>query len=636
MYLKRVGFNVLQTDKGIEALSITKKETFNMKHCKNHLLLWNSVSPRKRSLSDTFLENGIGILVKNCRKAGYNVAVEDWANEIFYDNMSPKVLSKINRMLYKKLLFGKNRRYPKILTKLTGFIALANQNLLEMYLNFMMHQRLSKVAKRISREKIPLLGIKVWYGDGYKWSKELVKKVNKSSPETVTIAGGPHPTIYQEELLKDSNFDFAIVSEGEYALVDILSIAKNGSTKSEIVDEVNKAAEENKIRNLIYRENGIIKKSECKRLDIDSKEIPEYANLNSKVKVHVIIDSLGCPYGKCSFCVHTKFYRYQSRNPEQVVEEIKLMLKKGIGIFRLTGSGPHLGAVSKIAKKILENKLNIIFSMFGMAVPKAKNPEHYTRLVNTYELLIKAGLKAIFFGTETGNDLILREAMGKFGTKEDLIYTVKALRDASQNTGINVDVGLSFIYPVPTLGKVDLKQIYNENIALAKATSPDSILCSPPGPFKHTEWYENYDKYGFTMGDNFLSEMIDYEYVLYKPLNMWKDINISLDGIGGKDLLEKCQEMRNGFERLGFPTEITDEHFLLLRNAGYRDKDGVEIFKRETLLDIISCDYDFTNKVYKEVDKVSEMIAESNIIDNTTWLIRKPVQKTLEGEPVFK
>ncbi|NVM04696.1 MAG: B12-binding domain-containing radical SAM protein [Candidatus Helarchaeota archaeon] len=587
-------------------------------------------------MSDTFLENGIGILVKNCRKAGYNVVVEDWANETFYNNISPKVLSKINRLLYKKLLFGKNWRYPKIITRLIGFIALTNQNLLEMYLNFMTHKHLSKVAKRISREKIPLLGIKVWYGDGYKWSNELVKKVNKSSPETVTIAGGPHPTIYQEELLKHSNFDFAIVSEGEYALVDILSIARNGRTKSEIVDEINKAAEKNKIKNLIYRDNGIIKKSECKRLDIASKEIPEYTNLNSKVKVHIIIDSLGCPYGECSFCVHAKFYRYQSRDPEQVVEEIKLMLKKGIGIFRLAGSGPHLGAVSKIAKKILENKLNIIFSMFGMVVPKAKNPERYIKLVKTYELLIKAGLRAVFFGAETGNDLVLREAMGKIVTREDLIYTVKALREASQNIGINVDIGLSFIYPVPTLGKVDLKQVYNDNIELAKAMSPDSILCSPPGPFKYTEWYENHDKYGFTMGDNFLSEMLNYEYVLYKPLNMWKDINISLDGIRGKGLLEKCQEMRKGFESLGFPTEITDEHFLLLRNAGYRDKAGVEIFKRETLLDIISCNYDFTNKIYKEFNKVSEMIAESNKINNATPLINKPIQKIFEEKSIYK
>jgi hypothetical protein len=51
-----------------------------------------------------------------------------------------------------------------------------------------------------------------------------------------------------------------------------------------------------------------------------------------------------------------------------------------------------------------------------------------------------------------------------------------------------------------------------------------------------------------------------------------------------------------------------------LRNAGYAGKEGVKEFKKETLLDILSCNYDFTDKIYKEVNLVSELIAGSNFM----------------------
>ena len=239
-----------------------------------HVLIWNSVSPRKRSLSDTFLENGIGILVKTCRMAGFNVIVEDWANESFYKDISPHKLTRLRLLLYKRLLFKKVQKQG-ILTKFIGIIANANQRLIDIYLNFMMHRRLRCVARRIAREKIIFLGIKVWYGDAFKWSKELVKKVNKYSPETVTIACGAHPTIYQEDLLRHGNFDFTVISEVKHTLLDVLRIGYNKKTKEEIIASIKKAAEQGELNNLLYRDNGTIKKSVSKKPEMFSKEMPD-------------------------------------------------------------------------------------------------------------------------------------------------------------------------------------------------------------------------------------------------------------------------------------------------------------------------------------------------------------------------
>ncbi len=577
------------------------------------MLLWNSISPRKRSPSDTFLENGIGILLKSCKEAGFNIVIEDWATIDFYDNISPKILTKINRIIYKNII-NNNNKYRLIKDKILPLMTLIIQKILDIIINIKMNGYLTKLAKEIANKNIPLLGIKVWYGDCFKWSKELVKKVNKYSPETITIAGGPHPTIYMEDFLRYSDFDLAVVSEGESTILDILTIAKKYEKKSDIISEIKRAAEKNTIKNLIYRNNGSIKKTEKKKLEINQKSIPEYLDVENKVKVHIIIDSLGCPYGRCSFCVHSKFYEYQARKPELVVDEIKFIIKKGIGLFRFAGSSPNFNHILRISELILEDKLNIKYSMFGLAVKDSKNSSVFSNLVEMFQTLIKSGLGALFFGAESGNDFINHRALNKLRNKEDLIYTVRALRKASELVEIDIDVGISFIYPVPTMGEINLQEVYNENLKLAKEINPDSILCSPPGPFPQTDWFNEPDKYCFKIGDDFVQKFIEYEYILYKPVEMWNDIDILLDNQNGKELLKKCNEMRKGFENIGYSTEITDEHFLLLRNAGYVGKEGVKEFKKETLLDILSCNYDFTDKIYKEVNLVSELIAGSNFM----------------------
>lgn len=148
---------------------------------------------------------------------------------------------------------------------------------------------------------------------------------------------------------------------------------------------------------------------------------------------------------------------------------------------------------------------------------------------------------------------------------------------------------------------------------MAKEINPDSVLCSPPGPFPATRWFDMSDEYGFNLGPDYIRDIMEYEYILYKPFKMWKEINVSLDGNSIKELLRQSGDMSNGFEQSGFTTDVTDEHFLLLRNAGYEGAEGVEKFKRETLLDILSCNYDFTNGIYEKVNAVSKQIAQSNL-----------------------
>ena len=106
--------------------------------------------------------------------------------------------------------------------------------------------------------------------------------------------------------------------------------------------------------------------------------------------------------------------------------------------------------------------------------------------------------------------------------------------------------------------------------------------------------------------------MLGYEYVLYKPPSLWPDINIKLEGMSFRQILEECQNLRKSLEEKGFVTEVTDEHFLMMRASGYDGREGSIKFKQNALLDILSCDYRWINQIQEKVNQASRKQAQLN------------------------
>jgi radical SAM superfamily enzyme YgiQ (UPF0313 family) len=341
--------------------------------------------------------------------------------------------------------------------------------------------------------------------------------------------------------------------------------------------------------------------------------MPDYDNFDGKTRIHVIVESLGCPWGKCNFCTHSRSYpSYSVRSPESVVEEIDQMIKRGIGIFRYAGSTTSLKHACQIARLIEERGIRIFYSMFGRAEHRAADPDVYAELVDSYRLLLRSGFRSIFLGVESANDKINQSVMNKGITRSDVVHTVAAIREASKVEGLPLDVGVSLIYPTPTLGKIPLHRLKKENLELIEQTEPDSVLVSPPAPFPGSAWFEQKDHFGFDLGVTFLQEMLVYDYVLYKPLYLWPDIDLKLEGMSLQKIFEECAGLRQELEEMGFVTEVTDVQFLMLRNAGYTGKEGVLEFKRRTQHAILSCDYRWINRLQEQVNQASFALASSN------------------------
>jgi len=576
------------------------------------IVLWNSIAKRRRSPGDTFLENGLGILKAHLEERGFSVEVVDWARSACWRELTPGMLSRMNRYLGERLMAGKGKKAAAALY-FPPFIL--SQELTSAIQGRRLERKLRRFAAYLRDSGCRVLGIKAWYGESYKAAKTLAALVRDTAPWILIVVGGPHSSVYRETLLEDGKFDLAVVGEGERVLSGILELARRADTKRRLLKEIIERAERGELGNLVYRCDGETRISRLDGAKADEKPVPAYSSMDGKTMIHVVVDSLGCPWGGCNFCVHSHIYPHLSlRNPEAVVDEIGSMVARGIGIFRFAGSSSSLGHIEKIARLIEERGLKIIYSMFARSEPDISgNRDAYERTVESYRTIIRSGLRAVFLGGEAADDNILRKVMNKGLTREDVIATMEAMREAEAAEGLPLDIGLSLIYPPPTMGVTTLEELKESNIRLVEKTSPDSVLVSPPAPFPGTSWYKDSARFGFRLADDFAGKMLGYDYVMYKPPSMWPDIDLELEGLKFREILEECNGLRNALEERGFVTEVTDEHFLMLRAAGYTGREGAEKFKKQAVLDIVSSNYDWMMELEEKVNRASRVQALMNV-----------------------
>lgn len=582
---------------------------------KDEIWIWNSRARRRRSASDNFEENGLHLLKAYLLEYGISVQIIDDATRDGYNALSPPWLSHWNHLLYKQLF---DQEKSKLVKTIIAPLASLTQNILSLIQHRRMILRLDAVARNIAIEKMKLFGIKVWYGEAFTYSKILTKLINKYSPATIVIAGGYHATLYEEDILQYSNFDLSVAGNGEEPLKSIIEFVRstyiNGMTKEDFLNILIKEQQDKPIPGLIFRNNNQIvfnSKNVSRKI---KTTIPRYTYNSGKTKVHILLESSGCPWNACNFCVHNKFAPvYHTRKPSDIIYEIKEMIRQGIGLFRFAGSDtpPHYG--QQIAKAILEDNLHVEFTMGCRAVKNCKDPEVFRETSEAFALLMKAGLRGIFMGGETGNDMINYEVMNKGITSEDVLYTIKAFRQAQINAEQRATVSLAFIYPSPIVASVKLTDIFQDNIQLIKKAQPDAVMISPPGPFKNTNWYCKADEFGFDISADFIQRMMEYEYVLYKPVDLWKEIPFSLKGMDFKKMLAETQKLRRYVDReLDIPTDLSDEHFLMISSSGMLSGEGIKEFKQKSLLSILSSDYRYLDYISDKVNRYSNKLADSN------------------------
>ncbi len=142
------------------------------------------------------------------------------------------------------------------------------------------------------------------------------------------VLGGAQMSFERENALIDSpRVDFAVVGEGEEALVELIEHLEAGRDLADVTG-------------LIYRNNGQIKTTApCKPIaDLNKLPFPDYRLFGLKqvspLYPYRVSTSRGCPF-RCVFCnPHNMQAKWRSRDFTLAIEELKFAKKQfGIGRF---------------------------------------------------------------------------------------------------------------------------------------------------------------------------------------------------------------------------------------------------------------------------------------------------------------
>ena len=310
-----------------------------------------------------------------------------------------------------------------------------------------------QIADRVLRERIDVVGITI-LSFHLLDAIELAQKIKQKSPQTLIVAGGPHPHIYPVETLGLGMFDFAALGEGEEIFPAFLSGLARGEQEPVVP--------------------GIISRSKRADADLTFSNLPDldrlpfpertllpvekYFSVLSPLRPSTTaISSRGCPY-RCIFCDRPHLgKKFRARSASNVVAEMEACAALGIReiIFYDDNFTTSRERALEIAELILERRLKVAWDIRAR-VGDLKPLD--------YHLLRRAGLQRIHFGVESGDPELLESLQKKI-----TIAQAREAFQAANNAGIETLAYFMLGLPGENLDTL------NRTLALGRELKPDYI-----------------------------------------------------------------------------------------------------------------------------------------------------------------
>lgn len=273
---------------------------------------------------------------------------------------------------------------------------------------------LAKIESYLKTGEYKYIGFTVMPGPQLRQAVPLSKAIKEKFPNTLMIWGGYFPSTQPKSVLSSGYVDFVINGPGDHAF-------------PALIDALEKNTPYEFIKNIIYYANGdIIKNPKEDLFEQDPLPPLPYDKLNTFYgidkwylgrtylgeKTMAYHSSIGCPF-TCSFCAVVPIYeaRWKAKSAENVYKDVKYIKDKwGADAIEFHDNNFFVSEKRTVefSKLIKPEKM----SWWGMAridtMDKFKD--------SSLEAVREGGCKIIFFGAESGNNLIL-EQLDKGGTQ---------------------------------------------------------------------------------------------------------------------------------------------------------------------------------------------------------------------------
>ena len=297
------------------------------------------------------------------------------------------------------------------------------------------------------------------------------------------VAGGPLPTIRPSEFLQD--FDVVVLGEGEQTMLEIVTAFKKGEGFSEINGIAYKERNGLSHDNLNEDRNNRIILNPARPFipNLDSIPLPArdlfennqyiayYKNAFGYAATS-LVTSRGCPFN-CDFCSKPVFGEtVRMRSYGNVVDEIEDALSYGYNYIFFQDDCFTLDEqrVSRICEEVLKRGLDFRWSCLSRVDSIG---------TETLSKMKQAGCERIFFGIESGSDLVLKTMKKQFTADQ-----ARKAVELTASTGI--ETGAFFILGYPE----ETDETILDTIRFASSLPLDYLSFTLPYPIPGTGLYE--------------------------------------------------------------------------------------------------------------------------------------------------
>jgi len=320
-------------------------------------------------------------------------------------------------------------------------------------------------------------------------------------PHIQVVWGGYFPSSHADVVLADPAIDFAVRSQGELTIMELLDVLENGGSLAGI-------------DGLSYRENGTIKHNKARKLtDPNAFPVLPYEKVDvTKYLKNTVLgtrtvsyhSSIGCPF-TCSFCAVTKNYagRWLAESADRTVSTVR-WLRDRYGINGIEFHDSNFFTAEKRVAAFAEGIIGLGIGWWGEGT--IDTIMRYDD--RTWELMRDSGLKMIFMGAENASATTL-----KYMSKGPLTpETTLAMTEKSARYGIIPEY--SFVLGNPPDPEADIDENIEFIYKIKEINPASEIILYLYTPTPGGSMYEQAASAGFRYPDT-LDEWISPEWASF-------------------------------------------------------------------------------------------------------------------------
>lgn len=380
---------------------------------------------------------------------------------------------------------------------------------------------------------------------------KLAKEVNE---DILVLAGGPHPSMVQRDVLECPHIDVSVKGEGELTIVELLNAVENKNGFEGV-------------KGAFFKRNGEIIENPQREFikDLDGFTFPHTVAprvLKDFEKYPItgfksILAIRGCPYN-CFFCGSRQIWSRKTRfrSPGNIVEEIKGILDMGNKSVHFEDDtfGVNKRYIKDLCRTISEHLPDVKWSC-----------EMHVHLVDDeiISLMKKSGCYSVAIGIESGNNKILNDIRKRI-TVEEAIEACKTVKRHGLYLAAFFIVG----FPQET------EQTLKDTVCAMKMVDYDQIIYSIFTPYPGTEAFD-YCKENGLLDDSYDVSLYNHQ----SPKNHFC-LNIPKERL--RELLSDIEKMIDRRNKIGRIKQIFSKNTLWqIRSYGLSEslKKGLKIIQ---------------------------------------------------------